>query len=203
MLTSRLGGLGAALLLAACDPGTMGAGTATRQRVTVAGRTVTIAAPPGLCIDEASTRVDASGAFVLMRDCADAAVARPPRAALTAAVSSGGLTGEGDVAADTLLELQAFLATPDGLALVGRSGRSDRVRVLAQQLTGDVLFVLVEDRGPQPIAGLDRTFWRAFLEVNDRMTVLSVLGFAGGVGPEESLEQLAALASAIRGANPG
>jgi hypothetical protein len=117
-------------------------------------------------------------------------------------VSSGGLTGEGDAAADTLAELQAFIETPDGLALVGRSGRSDRVRVLSQQIASDVLFVLVEDRGPQPIAGLDRTFWRAFLEVNDRMTVLSVLGFAG-MDPQQGLDELAALASAIRGANPG
>ena len=156
----------------------------------------------GLCIDEASTRVDAAGAFVLVRDCADGAIARPPRAAMTASVSSGGLTGEGDAASDTLADLQAYLATPDGLALVGRSGRSGGVRVLAQQMSGDVLFVLVEDRGPQPIAGLDARFWRAFLEVNDRMTVLSVLGFAG-LGQQEGLEEVAALASAIRAANPG
>jgi hypothetical protein len=202
MPTSRAAAFAAAVLaVAACDPETMGAG-ATRQQVTVAGRTVTIAAPAGLCIDAGSTRVDAAGAFVLMRDCPGGAEARPPRAALTASVSSGGLTGEGDAAADTLLELRDYLATPDGLALVGRSGRGGGVRVLAEQLSGDVLFVLVEDRGPQPIAGLDRTFWRAFLEVNDRMTVLSELGFAGGAGPQQGLEDIAALASAIRSANP-
>ena len=39
--------------------------------------------------------------------------------------------------------------------------------------------MLVEDRGPQPIAGIDRQFWRAFLEVNGRMAALSVLGFEG------------------------
>jgi hypothetical protein len=203
MRTSRAAALvAAALALGACNPETMGGGP-TRQKVTVAGRAVTIAAPPGFCIDEGSTRVDGAGAFVLMRDCDDGPEARPPRAALTASVSSGGLTGEGDAASDTLLELGAFLATSDGRALVGRSARAGGVRVLAQQVTNDVLFVLVEDRGPQPIAGLDRTFWRAFLEVNDRMTVLSVLGFDGGIGPEEGLRQLAALASAIRGANPG
>ena len=204
MPTSRLVALAAAALaLAACNPETMGGAGPARQKVTVAGRAVTIAAPSGLCIDAGSTRVDAAGAFVLMRDCASAAAARPRRAALTASVSSGGLTGEGDAASDTLADLREYLTTPDGLALVGRSGRSSRVRVLSEQLTGDVLFVLVEDRGPQPIAGLDRTFWRAFLEVNDRMTVLSVLGFAGDVGTQEGLDQLAALASAIRGANPG
>lgn len=194
--------LAAALALAACNPETIGAGGPSRQKVTVAGRALTIAAPPGLCIDEGSTRVDAAGAFLLLEDCAGGAEARPPRASLTVAVSGGGLTGEGDAAGDTLDDLRGYLATPDGLALVGRSGRSAGVRVLAEQMTEGVLFVLVEDRGPQPIAGLDRRFWRAFLEVNDRMTVLSVLGF-GDVEAQAGLQQLAALASAIRSVNPG
>ena len=67
-----------------------------------------------------------------------------------------------------------------------------------------MLYVLVEDRGPQPIAGIDRQFWRAFLEVRGRMTVLSVLGFDGaGVGAQEGLNQLAALAASIKAANGG
>ena len=42
----------AALALAACDPATM-AGAPSRTKVTVAGRPVTIAAPPGFCVDRA------------------------------------------------------------------------------------------------------------------------------------------------------
>ena len=191
-----------ALLVAGCDPATMAAGSPSRQKVTVAGQVVTIAAPPGHCIDTTSTRIDPAGAFVLMNDCGGTGAARPPRASLTASVSSGGLTGEGDAAAGSLAELRDFVTTPDGLALVGRSGRARGVRVLDEKLTNGVLFVLVEDSGPQPIAGLDRRFWRAFLEVNGRMTVLSVLGF-GSLDPQEGLDEIAALASAIRAANPG
>jgi len=194
--------LAAALALAGCNAGSMSAGSASRTKVTVAGRSVTIVAPAGLCIDTASTASDAAGAFVLMRDCGAGPDARPARVALTASVSSGGLTGEGDAAAASLQELREYLETADGLAMVGRSGRSDRVAIRSEHLTGDVLFVLVEDGGPPPIAGLDRVFWRAFLEVNDRMIVLSVLGF-GGVGAQQGLDELAALASAIRGANAG
>lgn len=195
--------VGAALLaVAGCNPDMMAAGSPSRQTVTVAGRAVTIAAPPGLCIDTASTRTDTAGAFVLMRDCGNGADERPPRTSLTASVSSGGLTGEGDAGADSLADLRDYLATADGLALVGRSGRARGVRVLDEKLTNGVLFVLVEDRGAQPIAGLDRVFWRAFLEVNGRMTVLSVLGFSG-VAPQQGLDELAALASAIRSANRG
>ena len=118
-------------------------------------------------------------------------------------MSSGGLGGEGDDEASTLDDLQDFLDTADGRAMVGRSGRGDRVRVLSKQLRGDVLYVLVEDRGQQPIAGIDPRFWRAFLEVNGRMTVLSVIGFEGtGPGLQEGLNELAAAAAAIRAANP-
>ena len=67
-----------------------------------------------------------------------------------------------------------------------------------------MLYVLVEDRGPQPIAGIDRRFWRAFLEVKGRMAALSVLGFEGaGLGPQDGLNQIAAFARSIRAANPG
>jgi hypothetical protein len=196
------------LVLAACDPAMMAAsGGASRTKVTVAGRAVTVAAPPGFCIDGRSTTVNADGAFVLMSDCATlgagAGTRQPFGGALTASVSAGGLGGEGDDEAATLADLQDFLDTPDGLALVGRSGRSDRVRILARVSKADVLYVLVEDRGALPIAGIDRQFWRAFLEVNGRMTVLSVLGFeGGGVTPQQSLDQLAALAAAIQRANP-
>ena len=115
-------------------------------------------------------------------------------------MSSGGLGGEGDDEAATLDDLQDFLDTADGRALVGRSGRGDRVRMLSKQLNGDVLYVLVEDRGQQPIAGIDPRFWRAFLEVNGRMTVLSVIGFEGtGPGLQEGLNELARR----RGGDPG
>ena len=86
--------------------------------------------------------------------------------------------------------------------MVGRSGQPERIRILNTQTRGGVLYVLVEDRGRLPIAGIDRRFWRAFLEVNGRMTALSELGFAGaGTGPQEGLNQLAALAAAIKAAN--
>lgn len=210
MRTSRLGALAlgiAGLALAACDPATLAAsGNPSRAEVTVAGRSVTIATPPGLCIDGKSTTVNADGAFLLISDCgllgARGADTRIP-AALTASVSSGGLGGEGDDEAATLDDLEAFIATRDGLALLGRSGQDGRVRALATLRRGDVLYVLVEDRGAQPVAGIEREFWRAFLEVNGRITVLSVLNFEGsGLGAQASLDQLSALARTIQAANP-
>jgi hypothetical protein len=201
----------AGIVLGACDPATMAAmsgSSPSRARVTVAGRPVVVAAPPGFCIDAPSTTMTTAGAFVLMSDCTllgqrGAGDRTPVGAALTASVSSGGLGGEGDDEAATLEDLQSFLDTADGRALVGRSGRADRVRILSRQLQDDVLYVLVEDRGQQPIAGIDPRFWRAFLEVNGRMTVLSVIGFEGtGPGLQDSLNELVAAAAAIKAANP-
>jgi hypothetical protein len=200
------------LMVAGCDPATMAAmsgSSPSRTKLTVAGQPVVVAAPPGFCIDAQSTTMTSAGAFVLMSDCtllgkASASGKRTPvGAALTASVSSGGLGGEGDDEAATLDDLQLFLETADGRALVGRSGRADRVRILSRQLRDDVLYVLVEDRGRQPIAGIEPRFWRAFLEVNGRMTVLSVIGFEGtGPGLQDALNELAATAAAIRAANP-
>lgn len=200
----RLGSLAlAALALAACDPAQMGNGSSSRAKVTVAGRPVVVAAPAGFCIDSDSTRVSADGAFVLMSDCALLGQAGGGSGgALTVAVSAGALTGEGD-ATGSLDEIAEFARTPEGRALLGRSGRADRVRVLSEVARGDVLYLLVEDRGSQPVAGIDRRFWRAFLEIDGRMTVLSELGFVGRESdPQRGFTQLAALAQAMQAANP-
>jgi hypothetical protein len=211
--SDRLGAPALAALLialAACDPATMAGASAspTRARLDVAGRAVTIAPPPGFCIDPESVTSGADGAFVLMSDCGlmgTAAAKRPAvGAAMTASISTGGFAGEGDTAAGSLEELAEFAGTREGRAVLGRSGQPERVRILDTQLSGGVLYVLVEDRGAQPIAGIERRFWRAFLEVNGRLVALSVLGFQGaGPDPQEALNQLAALARATQAANAG
>ena len=204
--------LAAVLALAGCDPaGVSGAG-ATRTTVTVAGQPVTVAAPAGFCVDRRSTSVTSTGAFVLISDCAllgqsstgaSAATARPPMgAALTASVSTGGL-GDGGPATQSLADLERYAATPPGRALVGRSGQSAAVRILATQTQGGVLYMLVEDRGSQPIAGIDPRFWRAFLEVNGRLIALSELNFAGsGRDAQDGLNAVASFANAVQRANP-
>jgi hypothetical protein len=187
--------------LAACDPAAMGGG-ADRTTVSVAGRNVVVAAPSGFCVDPASTNVSASGAFVLVSDCALLGLEEgdmdPEGAVLTASVSARPLG-----AGASLADLQAFARTAEGRATLSRSGRADRARIVATRTRGDVLYMLIEDRGPQPIAGIEPAFWRAFLVVQGQMTVLSVLGFEGaGVGPSEGLAYLQAFADSVQRANP-
>ncbi|MBP7001429.1 hypothetical protein [Amaricoccus sp.] len=193
----------AAAALAACVP-TTGAGP-DRATITVAGRDVTIAAPRGFCVDPAATNVSASGAFVLASDCAllgsegvlGEGDADPLDAVLTASVSAAQLPASG-----TLPDIERFVATPAGRAALGRSGRPERIKVLATRTRGEVLYVLVEDRGPQPIAGIEPRFWRAFLAVDGRMTVLTVLGFEGaGVDPTAGLALIQRFADTVQAVN--
>lgn len=196
----------AGLALAACDPALTGGGP-SRATVSIAGEPIVLAGPSGFCIDRETLNVSEFGAFALMSDCGLLGSGKAPAAktgaALTASISSGGLGGEGDDPVQSLTDLAAFVQTGEGRALLGRSGSSSGVRILATQQRGDVLYVFVEDRGPQPIAGVDRQFWRAFLEVKDRMAVLSVLGFEGaGLDPQSGLDLLAAFVTALQRANP-
>lgn len=196
-----------ALLLAACAPAGIAGGAPTRTSVELAGAEIVVAAPQGFCIDRRSTRRSAAGAFVLVGDCAllgpVGGRARPPvGAVMTASVSTAGL-GEGARAAQSLARLASFAATPAGLSALGRSGESARTRILATRTRGDALYLLVEDAGPQRGPELDRRFWRAFLEVGGRLTVLSLLAFEdAGIDPQRGLELLTAFADAVQRANP-
>lgn len=202
--------LGAALMLGACDPGAL-QGAPDRAAVSVAGETITIAAPPGFCVDPASTSVTGRGAFLLVSDCGLLGFRADERAAsgeilgavMTASVSANELLiAEGS---DTTLDdLEAFALTARGRAVLGRSGEAEATRTLQTLMRGDVLYVLVEDRGAQPMPGVEPRFWRAFLNVSGRMTALSAQGFAGaGVGPEAGLRYLIGFAESIKAANRG
>jgi hypothetical protein len=205
MRTSRAVALLGLPLLAACAGG-VGYGGADRARVSVAGVPVTVAAPKGFCVDPQGTTSGDAGAFVLVSDCGLLGLgegASPPvGAVMTASISANpSLVSEGGET--TLDDLEAFLGTPRGLAVVGRSGDANRTRVLQTTRNGDVLFVLVEDRGQQPLPGVEPRFWRAFMTVNGRLAALSIQGFQGASPSDrDALRHLAAFASSIRVNNP-
>lgn len=192
--------------LAACDPSMLPGGAPSRAQFDVGGAAVTIAAPRGWCLDPSTARKSAGGAFVLLTDCSllgkPGAVDGRKGVALTASISDGSLlAAEGD--ADAMSDFEDFTASRAGREVLGRSGQPDRVRILATRSSGGVYYVLVEDRGRLPIAGLDRQFWRAFLDVNGRTVALSSLGFTGESDAQASLNELASLAKAIQAANRG
>lgn len=177
---------------------------ADRVSLTVAGRKLTLMAPKGFCIDPKATNVSASGAFVLASDCALLGFSRPPQgsddtvgAVLTASVAARQRPNSSPA------ELERFAATKAGRAALSRSGQPERVKILATRTRRDVLYVLVEDKGAQPIAGIEPRFWRAFLQIEGRMTVITALGFQGaGVDATEGLALIQRFADTLQAANP-
>jgi hypothetical protein len=205
--TSRVAALAAAAaILGACAENTMQISSPSRASVSVGGAPIAVAAPAGFCIDAQSTSVDARGAFVMVSDCGllgQPGGATPP----VAAVMTGSFSANPDLIAEggdtTLDDLEAFLATARGRAVLGRSGDAGATRVVQATRQGDVLFVLVEDRGRSPLPGVEPRFWRAFMTVNGRMAALSIQGFDGAApGLDASLRHLAAFAASLRAANP-
>lgn len=219
MRISELVAVAALPLLAACA-GLDAAGTAPNQTTVMAGgERITVLAPAGFCVDRSSTSVNSAGAFVLVSDCqllssaraADTSVAgsdgtetarEPVGAALTASLSPTGL-GEAGPATNSLSDLARYARTPEGLAVIGRGGRSQGVRLLESAERDGVLYLYVEDRGPGPLPGSDLRYWRAFFEVKGRLVAVSQLGFAGsGIDRQSGLNLVSAFVQAIRAANP-
>ncbi len=96
-----------------------------------------------------------------MSDCALLGAGPAPSgavgAALTASVSTGGFAGEGDSGAGIARRAAATSPTPPRAARCSAAaGRATGCGSWRPAAEGDVLYVLVEDRGPQPIAGIDR-----------------------------------------------
>lgn len=191
--------------LAACAEG-IALSAPDRAAFSVAGETIAVAAPAGFCIDEESTTTGPAGAFVMVSDCGllgeEGGASPPVGAMMTAAISANpDLIAEGGET--TLDDLEEFLATHRGLAMVGRSGDPNATRILQTTRGGDILYVLVEDRGASPLSGVEPRFWRAFLTVNGRLAALSIQGFDGASpGLEAGLDYLAAFARSLRAANP-
>ncbi len=176
-----------------------------RANVWIGGTSVAIAAPAGFCIDEAATATNTNGAFALLTDCGllghEGGRTPPVAAMMTASISA---RPEPVAAGNTPIDdLEAFLDTSRGRAVLGRSGSAEATRILQSTRRNDVLYVLVEDRGSSPIPGVEPRFWRAFMTVDGRLAALTIQSFEGA-GPDlqESLRHLAGFATALRATNP-
>ncbi|MCB2135671.1 MAG: hypothetical protein KDE08_06955 [Rhodobacteraceae bacterium] len=148
----------------------------------VAGGEVTVAGPPGYCVDRAASRETTGGAFVLFGSCASltgSAGAGPAGgpAILTASV----LPGETDATALTtqFTATARFFRSPPGRAALSRSGRADDVVVADILSVGDVLYIRLKDTALAAGKPVEPDYWRAVLVVRGHMVSLSVLGPRG------------------------
>lgn len=172
-----------------------------RAVISAKGRQVAIEPAKGFCLAEDSVEASARSAFALIGDCAlDKAPDKSKRGArgelklppsvpgiITVSVS-GNPKFDG---ANGLDGLEDFLKTPAGKNLLGRGADSTAVKVKETRQVAEGVYVLVEDKGDDVLPVLSKRFWRGFLEVNDRLAVVTVSGFrANPLGKEEMLGHL-------------
>lgn len=155
-----------------------------RSRVVNAGGVdITVAGPPGFCIDERLVDEARVGAFVFLSDCAanpgeGPSIARVPiSAVLTASISNKGLPGSEAGMSAALKQLEAFLNTPFGQLTLSKSRNPETLKVISITRTDTAIYAFVQDMTPTTHTGESPRFWRAFTEVNGRLAALSATGY--------------------------
>lgn len=172
------------------------------------GREVALRPAPGFCISPESVDVGPASGFAMIGDCpaaeGDAALELPRAipAILTVSIAEEAMFAPGGPRGSALSDLERFLTTPEGLATVGRSGSSDSVEILETRALGDALYVHVLDRDVTALPMFGEEFWRAFVELNGRLVLVSLSGFRDGpLEPDQMLAHLASQVSVLREAN--
>jgi hypothetical protein len=171
-----------------------------RAVVSALGHQVAVEPAEGFCLAQEAIETSDRSAFLLLGDCAleDAAAVGPAGTEegldlppgvpgiITVTISGDpGFSRLGEQEAG-LADLQAFVETAEGRALLGRGGDGDQVSVADSRRIGNTLYVLVEDaNGGVPV--LAPRFWRAFVELNERLAVVTISGFRDRPLPEEEM----------------
>ncbi len=146
--------------------------------MTVADGAVTVAGPPGYCIDPSASHEEKTGSFILLGSCASlagsAASARPKTAAiLTATISPSG-AGKADLSG-FFPTMAQFLQSDAGRAALSRSGKAKTVKILKIASVGDVMFVGVRDTARAQGQDVEPDYWRALFALNGQMVTLSAI----------------------------
>ena len=194
-------------LLGACFSPTRG--IVTSATVVAGGVPVVVAGPAGFCIDAHTAEQNRAGAFVILYDCGQTEAGRatiadvPLSAVLVAAVSPSGLLGARERGTGgALADLEAFLRSPAGLPSLGKGRVPGAVSILRSYRRNDALYILVQDLAAPTGAGLSPRYWRAFAEVNGRLTSLSANALANADTGEAQARTLAeAFVAAMQAAN--
>ena len=149
-------------------------------------RQVAIDPAPGFCLADDSIETSARSVFLLIGDCAVEAPVTERRGArgelplprsipgiLTVSVSGdAGLEG-----GSSLDRLQAFLEGPEGRRMLGRGGSGQQVAVKESRQQDGAVFLYLEDQSDNVVPILSNHFWRAFIQLNGRLAVVTISGF--------------------------
>lgn len=166
--------------------------TGTGRSATILGGAVTIGAPAGYCVDRSAGSNTRDSAVVLMGKCSKAGTAHP--ALITVSVGttdSAGVLNAGGPA------LAAFFTSPQGRAMLSRSGRAADVRVAGIVKMDHAYLIHVIDRR----AG---DHWRAVTSTAGRLVTISAIGAETPVlSPADSRRLVESTLQALQNANVG
>ena len=193
------------LALAACDDASLN--FATKRDGTAAGiRTlsmfsgaVRVRGPEGYCIDRRASR--ARTGFAVLAGCArvsDAELLPSLDGFLTVQVGEPGsalVEGNEDMLAGLLRE-------EAGRRLLSESGSGSEVTVYGVDRQTGLVVVQFADAAALPIRGVDGAGWRAFMDLGDRLAIVSLRGLADTPLSDDAGDLLIrAAAVALRDAN--
>ena len=169
--------LGAVAFIAGCtEIGLLGAPTPPTPALALYGGDVIAAVPEGYCIETKAS--NARTGFAVMVACEVIALETDrPRLNGFATVQVGA-AGSAIVAADPDA-FEAFLSTTAGESLLSVNGNASTVTVGAIKQTAGAVMVRFADQAAPPVAGLQTTEWRAFVDIKGRLTTIAVRGLAG------------------------
>lgn len=176
---------------------------AASERTEVLDGTLTLAAPPGFCVDGKSVQSNADGAFVLWGLCAAMSrFAEAPKPAHKAMLSAsiGPLAPQPlETAFD---RYESFLRTEAGRAALARSGLASDVEILEITREPGLMLLKIADRSAPPEAAVEQVYWRAVTAVAGRVGALSVLPLVGsGMDDAAQIALLHSFDASIRAAN--
>ena len=166
--------------------------SADRAVFTARGQRVVVEPPQGYCLDEGSVAVTRNAAFALVAECMQdrqaelengsgegrAVEIELPRAfpgILTVSVSGEPAYGWETGALDAFEEL---LGAEAGLKLLGRGNSPAPGKIIATRRIGGALYVLIEEPAASGPPILAPSFWRAFMNINERLVLVTVSSFS-------------------------
>jgi hypothetical protein len=167
------------------------AASPSRAVFAVRGQRIVVEPPEGYCLDEGSIAVSAKATFALVADCmlqeqqelknAAAAGANGETVLphtlpgiLTVSISGRPAYGSEPGALDAF---ETLLRSEAGLELLGRGVSDEPGRIVAVRRIDGALYVLIHEPVDPATSILAPNFWRAFLEVKDRLMLVTVSCF--------------------------
>ncbi|MEM9762627.1 MAG: hypothetical protein AAF968_08980 [Pseudomonadota bacterium] len=176
------------------------------------GRPVVVSPGKGSCINPDTLDLADNSAFMLLSDCAVELGATNGQASDTRAgkrlhldhgfpgLITVSVSGDGR---GTLESLERFVASDAGRVQLARGSDGAGVEIAEMREIDDALFVLARSVD-QPVPLLSNEFWRAFVEVNERLVLVTVSAFqANELEKEAMFAEALGQVEALRAGNDG